>query len=701
MARVSASGKVRIAVDIGGTFTDIVLMKPDGVLSESKVSTTPDDPSRAVIDGVLALLREHGVLRTDVAEVLHGTTVGSNTILQRRGAKTGLITTRGFRDVLEIGRIRMPEMFDLTWTKPAPLVPRRYRVEVDERIAADGSVVTPLSEAGLIAAIEHLVSEGIEAVALCFINSYRNSDHERQAEAVIKARYPALPISASYAVLPEMKEYERTSTTVVNAYLLAAMRDYLDRLESGFRGIGVTAPILVMTSNGGMLSARAAAEKPVMVVASGPAGGVIGGVRLGQTLGQPNVIIFDMGGTTAKAVIVENGRPSMTSEYEFRDGMSASSRFIKAGGYLLKVPAIDLAEVGAGGGSLASVDTGGLLKVGPESAGANPGPACYGLGNTRPTVTDANLVLGFINPHALAGGQLIIERQLSEQAISAHVAQPLGITLEEAAHGIRAVANVAMARAIRAVSVERGLDPRDFTIIAIGGNGGIHAIDVARQLGIRQIIVPVLSGVFSAVGMLASDVAHSRVQTLLVPLAELSVGSLRGVMSDVAAKLTEILTIDGYPASRIALDWEADLRHEGQASELTVHFPAEGDIAASLREEFLAEYLKTYGYRDETPIELVKIRLTARGLREQRLDFGDIQAEVRPAAHSANQRAISFSRGEQPVLVPVMSRSNLSQSPVAGPLVVEEFDATIVVPGNATVHRDGIGNVIIDLGDAA
>jgi N-methylhydantoinase A len=696
-----ASGKVRIAVDIGGTFTDIVLMKPDGVLSEGKVSTTPDDPSRAVIAGVLTLLREHGVPPADVAEILHGTTVGSNTILQRRGAKTGLITTRGFRDVLEIGRIRMPEMFDLAWTKPAPLVPRRYRVEVDERIAADGGVIEPLSEADLIAAVEHLVSEGIEAVALCFINSYRNSVHERQAEAIVKIRYPALPISASYAVLPEMKEYERTSTTVVNAYLLAAMRNYLDRLESGLRGIGVTAPILVMTSNGGMLSARAAAEKPVMVVASGPAGGVIGGVRLGQTLGQPNVIVFDMGGTTAKAVIVENGRPSMTSEYEFRDGMSTSSRFIKAGGYLLKVPAIDLAEVGAGGGSLASVDTGGLLKVGPESAGANPGPACYGLGNTSPTVTDANLVLGFINPHALAGGQLIIERQLSEQAIGEHIARPLGLTLEEAAHGIRAVANVAMARAIRAVSVERGLDPRDFTMIAIGGNGGIHAIDVARQLGIRRIIVPVLSGVFSAVGMLASDVAHSNVQTLLVPLAELSMESLRAVMNDLAGKLTEILARDGYPASRTALDWEADLRHEGQASELTVHFPAEGDIAAALREEFLAEYLKTYGYRDETPIELVKIRLTARGLREQRLDFGDIQAEVRPAAHSASQRAISFSRGEPPVLVPVMSRSGLSPSPVAGPLVVEEFDATIVVPCHATVHRDGIGNVVVDLGDAA
>jgi N-methylhydantoinase A len=683
---------VRIAVDIGGTFTDIVLMKPN---------TTPDDPSRAVIAGILELLRDHGVPPADVAEVLHGTTVGSNTILQRRGAKTGLITTRGFRDVLEIGRIRMPEMFDLTWTKPAPLVPRRYRIEVDERIAADGSIIRPLNEASLVVAIEQLVAAGIEAVALCFINSYRNPVHEQQAEALFGNRYPGLPVSASYAVLPEMKEYERTSTTVVNAYLLAAMQDYLDRLESGLRGSGVTAPILVMTSNGGMLSARSAAEKPVMVVASGPAGGVVGGVRLGQTLNQPNVIIFDMGGTTAKAVIVENGRPSMTSEYEFRDGMSTSSRFIKAGGYLLKVPAIDLAEVGAGGGSLASVDSGGLLKVGPESAGANPGPACYGLGNTSPTVTDANLVLGFINPSALSGGQLRIERRLSEQAIHEHVAGPLGVTLDDAAHGIRAVANVAMARAIRAVSVERGLDPRDFTIIAIGGNGGIHAIDVARQLGIKRIIVPVLSGVFSAVGMLASDVAYTSLQTLLVPLAELSAHSLRAAMSELAGKSTEVLAADGYHASRIALDWEADLRHDGQASELTVQFAEDGDVTTSLREKFLAEYFKTYGYRDESPIELVKIRLTARGQRERRLDFGDIQVEVRPAAPSAKQRSISFNRGEPPVLVSVISRSSLPRIAAAGPLMVEEFDTTIVVPCHATVHRDGIGNVVVELGDAA
>jgi len=698
MGREVGQAGARVAVDIGGTFTDIVLMSPDGVLSESKVSTTPDDPSRAVVDGLLALLRELRIAPGDVVEVLHGTTVGSNTILQRSGAKTGLITTRGFRDVLEIGRVRMPEMFDLTWSKPAPLVPRRYRVEVDERIAADGSVVKPLDEASLARAVEQLVSDGIEAVAICFINSYRNAAHERQAEAFIKSCHPDLPVSASYAVLPEIKEYERTSTTVVNAYLLSAMRDYLDRLEIGLRRIGVLAPIMVMTSNGGMLTARGAAEKPVMVVASGPAGGVIGGVRLGQALDVPNLIVFDMGGTTAKAVIVENGRPSMTSEYEFRDGMSTSSRFIKAGGYMLKVPAIDLAEVGAGGGSLAGVDAGGLLKVGPESAGAKPGPACYGLGNARPTVTDANVLLGFINPLALAGGRLAIDRGLSERAIREHVALPLGISVEDAAHGIRAVANSAMSRAIRAVSVERGLDPRDFTVVAIGGNGGIHALDVARQLGIGRVIVPALSGVFSAVGMLSTDLAHSSVRMLSRALADMTVSELRAVMAELAGELTALLRRDGYAEGRIALDWEADLRHEGQASELTIVFKDAGDSVAALRAGFLAEYLKTYGYRDESPIELVKIRLTARGLRARRLDFGTIQIEAQAAAKSDKQRAIVFERGEQAVRVPVVSRADLAPTPAPGPLVIEEFDATIVVPAAAAVHRDRIGNVVIDLG---
>src|SRR6201996_369358 len=552
---MGSDNRFRVAVDIGGTFTDIALLADSGLIHQSKLSSTPADPSIAVIEGVAQLLAELSIDPAAVAEVLHGTTVGSNTILQRKGARTGLITTRGFRDVLEIGRIRMPDMFDLTWDKPAPLVPRRHRLEVTERMAADGSVVEPLSEAGVIAAGEALVAEGIEAAAVIFINSYRNPAHELEAAAILRARFPKLLVTTSCAVLPEMKEYERTSTTVVNAYLLATMRAYLQRLQEGLREIGVKAPILVMTSNGGMLAADVTCEKPVMVVASGPAGGVIGAARLGVARGDRDVIVFDMGGTPAKAVIIEDGRPTMTSEYEFRDGISTSSRFIKAGGYMLKVPAIDIAEVGAGGGSLAGIDKGGLLIVGPESAGAVPGPACYGLGNDRPTVTDANVVLGFINASSLAGGKLSIDRSLSEVAILSHIGNPLGLPLQDAAHGIRAVANAAMARAVRAVTVERGRDPRDLTLMAFGGNGGVHAPDLARQLGIPRVVVPPMSGVFSAVGMLASDIEHTAITTLGRRIDMMTVDDLRAIKRELQTQVAAQLAGDGYHAERTAFLW--------------------------------------------------------------------------------------------------------------------------------------------------
>jgi len=686
---------IRVAIDIGGTFTDIVVMSGDGTLHESKVSTTPDDPSRAVVVGLSALLAELGLAPASVVEVLHGTTVGSNTLVQRSGARTGLITTRGFRDVLEIGRIRMPDMFDLTWDKPKPLVPRRHRLEVVERTAADGSIVEPLGEASVLAAGEQLVAAGIEAVAICLINSYRNPVHEQRIEALLRERFPALLVTASYQVLPERKEYERTSTTVVNAYLLSAMRSYLRNLDAGLRKAGVVAPIRVMTSNGGMLAAQTASDKPVFVVASGPAGGVIGGARLGMARGDPDLIVFDMGGTTAKAVIIEDGRPSMTSEYEFRDGLSTSSRFIKAGGYMLKVPAIDIAEVGAGGGSLAGIDKGGLLKVGPESAGAVPGPACYGLGNDRPTVTDANVVLGLINPRALAGGRLAIDRAFSERAILTHVANPLGLSLQDAAHGIRAVANAAMSRAIRAVTIERGRDPRDLTLIATGGNGGIHALDLARDLGIRRVVVPPLAGVFSAVGMLACDVEHVALDTVMCPMQALTARELRRIKGRLADEVVRQLAGDGFTGAHVALAWEADLRHEGQATELTIHY--DGDDPDELIARFTAEYIKTYGYKDESPVELVKLRVVGRGLRERRLDFRQLVVESRAGAPAARSRAVHFARGSPPVDTEVVARSAILAVPRRGPLVIEEFDATTVVSPDAYVHRDTMGNIVLDL----
>ena len=402
-----------------------------------------------------------------------------------------------------------------------------------------------------------------------------------------------------------------------------------------------------------------------------------------------------MGGTTAKAVIVEDGRPTMTSEYEFRDGISTSSRFIKAGGYMLKVPAIDIAEVGAGGGSIAGIDKGGLLVVGPQSAGAIPGPACYGLGNDRPTVTDANVVLGFINPNSLAGGRLAIDKALSEKAIAEHLATPLGLDVADAAHGIRAVANANMARAVRAVTVERGRDPRDLTLMAFGGNGGVHAFDLARQLGIPRVVVPPLSGVFCSVGMLASDVEHIALATVVCRLDRLDAVELARLRQGVAVDVDARLAVDGYRPDRRVVVFEADLRHEGQASELTV--PLDGDDLEQLRERFAAEYFKTYGYLDTTPVELMKLRAIGRGLRDNRLDFADMKIAPRAGSSGATSRAVSFARGEPAVSVPIVGRDALGGVARPGPLIVEEFDATVVVPPDATVYCDSIGCIVVEI----
>jgi N-methylhydantoinase A len=689
----------RVGVDIGGTFTDIVLRLPDGTLRVSKVSSTPDDPGLAVVRGLEALLRAAGVAPATVVEVVHGTTVASNTILQKKGARVGLLTTRGFRDVLEIGRVRTPDLFDLTWEKPEPLVERRRRLEVDERVAADGAVVRPLDRAGLLAAAERLVADGSDVIAVSLINSYVNPAHERLAERLLAERFPALEVTTSSRVLPEIKEYERTSTTVVNAYLLPVMRRYLANLAAGLRAIGVEAPLLVVVSNGGVVGAAAAGERPVFAVGSGPAAGVAGAARLGAIADIPNLIAFDMGGTTAKASLVEEGRVSLTTEYEFREGLSTSSRFIKAGGYMLKVPAIDIAEVGAGAGSLAWIDDGGLLRVGPESAGAHPGPACYAQGGTRPTVTDANVVLGFLHPAHLAGGELRIEAERARAAIRERVAAPLGLSVEEAAHGIREVANANMARAIRSVTIERGRDPRDFTLVAFGGSGPVHAADVARALDIGSVLVPVSPGVFTAVGMLASDVEHHFVRAAGGPLDEAAVARGNAGLDEMTGEALATLAEEGYPRDQVRLDAHADLRYVGQASELVIPVPGGRLDAAglpALREAFAREYATTYGHATDEPLELVNVRLVATGRRPERLDFRTIRVAAGPPP-AATTRPVAFARGTPPVATPVLPREAVPAAGRPGPLVIESYDSTVVVPPGATVRRDALDNLRLTL----
>jgi N-methylhydantoinase A len=689
---------VRLGVDIGGTFTDIVLAGPDGTVLVSKVASTPDDPGRAVVAGVAALLRAASIEPADVVEVVHGTTVASNTILQKHGARTGLLTTRGFRDVLEIARIRTPDLFDLAWEKPVPLVERRWRMEVDERMGAGGHVVRALDTASVHAAMERLVAEGVTSVAVCFVNSYVNPAHEAAAERLLREHYPALDVTASYRVLPEIKEYERTSTTVVNAYLLPVMRRYLAGLAEGLRGIGVAAPLLVVASNGGVMGAAAAGERPAFCVGSGPAAGVVGAARLGAVSGAPDLIAFDMGGTTAKASLVEAGRVSLTTEYEFREGISTSSRFIKAGGYMLKVPAVDVAEVGSGAGSVAWIDGGGLLRVGPESAGAAPGPACYALGGVRATVTDANVVLGFLNPTYLAGGELRLDARRAHDAIAHDVAAPLGLGVLEAAHGIREVANASMARAIRAVTIERGRDPRDYTLVAFGGSGPVHAVDVARALEIRRVLVPISPGVFTAVGMLASDLAHHLVRAHPGPLATLDRRAASAAIAEMAREARAMLASEGYPGDAVALAFAADLRYEGQGSELTVPMPGEAldeAAVAALTDGFRREYAATYGYATDEPLELVNIRLVATGVRANRLDFRSLRVTAPPA--TPGRRPVVFERGAAPVDTPVHPREAIGT--LEGPAIVEAYDSTIVLPPGSLAAVDGGGNLVITVRD--
>lgn len=691
---------IHIGCDIGGTFTDIVAQQADGTIHIRKVPSTPDDPGQAVVKGLAAMLSEINANFSNLCEIVHGTTVGSNTILQKAGARTGLITTKGFRDVLEIGRIRTPTMFDLSWEKPEPLVPRRHRLEVGERMGADGFPVVDLPEDEVLSAARGLVDEGIESVAVCYINSCINPLHERRTVEILEKNFPDLLITASCDVLPEMKEYERTSTTVVNAYLLSAMRRYLANLTKNLAEAGMTAPLLVVASSGGMMRVKTASDIPVFAVGSGPAGGVMGAARLGQANGNADAIAFDMGGTTAKASIVKDGAPMLTSEYEFRDGISSPSRFIKGGGYMLKVPAIDIAEVGAGGGSIAWIDEGGLLQVGPLSAGADPGPACYGLGNEKPTVTDANVVLGYLNPLGLAGGSLSIDRKLSERAIMNYVGAPLGLDLVQAAAGIRKLANVAMARAIRSVTVERGRDPRDMALMAFGGSGPTHAVEVAELLGIRQVIVPAMSGVFCSVGMLASDVEHNFVRNLVRELVSLDMSSFKEAVERLKDDGLGRLSDDGFSEDRIELSFGADIRYVGQSSELTVpmdpnHILIEGFSA--LEKAFHDTYNYTYGYTNDESVEIVNIRLSARGKRVNRLGFQGIDRQLIAPDITDAERSVWFDAIGSYVPTPTRARTVVTEGPVTGPAILEAYDTTIVLPPEVTAVSDGCGSVMIEI----
>lgn len=690
---------LRVGVDIGGTFTDFVFQRPDGLLDRRKRPSTPADYSQAIVEGVAEYCAEAKLAPAQVVEVVHATTVATNAILERKGARTGLVTTEGFRDVLELRRIRIPLAYDLSWQKPAPLVRRALRLAVRERLDAGGKVLQPLDLEGLDRAIDELAAAKIEAVAVCFLHAYRNPQHERVAGERLRRRLPAAHVSLSCDVLPEMLEFERTSTTVVNAYVAPLIARYLERLRGALGGRGVKAPILVMQSNGGLISASSAAERPVTIIESGPAAGVVAALRVARECGYPNMITLDMGGTTTKASIIERGEILRGSEYEVGASVSVSSRLMRGNGYLLRIPVIDISEVGAGGGSIAALDAGGSLRVGPHSAGAVPGPACYGQGNERPTVTDANLLLGYISSTSLAGGALLIDAGLAQTAVRRHVAEPANLSLLEAAHGIHMVANSNMVRAIKSVSVERGRDPAEFVMMAFGGAGPIHAAGVARTLGIRQVLIPRAPGVFSALGLLHAQVEHHAARTVLTATAG------AGAMAPVEAALDEMRTDllarlreEGYDPARAEISRFADLRYRGQSSELTVPMPDGPLTEASLRaleERFEQEFERTYAHRGDTKaFELVTVRLVMRVPRA--VEHGADWTPEPQAQHA--RRKVYFGPEHGQLETEVLPRGALASAARRGPLLIQEYDTTIVVPPDCEARVDPLGNVVIAIG---
>ena len=678
-----------------------MLLAPDGSYWTKKVSSTPEDYAAGIIDGVSQVLDDRGLDGSAISEIIHGTTVASNTILEGKGARTALITTSGFRDVLELRRLRVPQLYSVFYEPPTPLVERRLRLEVGERVDSGGAVITPLSEEDVEAALDRIEREGAESVAVCFLHSYRNGAHERRVGEAVRERLPDIYVSLSVDVLPEIREYERTSTTVVNSYLGPIVKTYLDSLAEQLGASDISAPVHIMQSNGGIMSARQAAETPVKIVESGPAAGVVGGDEIGRRVGLPNLITFDMGGTTAKASLIEDGQRSWTTEHEIGAGISLSSRLVKGGGHAIKVPVMDLAEVGAGGGSIVWIDRGGALRVGPRSAGAMPGPACYDTGGTEPTVTDANVVMGYVNPRRLAGGAVELKPELSTRVLEERVAGPLGMQTLEAAHGVHTVANVTMIRAIRAVSTYRGRDPRDFSMLAFGGSGPIHAVAMARSLGVSTVVVPPASGVFSAVGLLQARAENHFVLTFFGRLSQVDPGALDDAYRTMKSQAEASLAEEGYGAADLVWRRSADLRYVGQAYELTVQAP-DGRLGASgaglLEERFHDEHERTYGHKaPDEAVEIVNLRLTARAASSQSLP-------VTPMAgtdgHERTSRDVYFGPELGSLRTPIVSRSDLTADRVDGPMVVEEYDVTTVVPPGSSARLDEWSNIVIDVGQS-
>ncbi len=672
---------VRVAIDIGGTFTDLVAIDGAGMIHATKALTTPENHVLGIKDGLDKL----GLNLAEVELLVHGSTIAINTVIERKGARTGLITTEGFRDVYEVGRGNRPDAYNIHFHRPQPLVPRDLCLEVRERINARGQVLAPLDKASLAAAVRALEAEEVQSVAVCLFHSYANPAHEQQIGDVLADIRPEWYVSLSHQVVREIREYERTSTTVLNAYIAPVVSRYLAVLEDLLKESGCHGQLLIMQSNGGAMSVGTARTMPVAMMESGPVSGVMGAAVIGQKLGYPNVISFDMGGTTAKASLVRNGEMEVTTMY-YIGGYAT--------GHPMMLPVVDIVEVGAGGGSIAWIDAAGALKVGPQSAGAKPGPACFGCGGVEPTVTDANVALGRIDSDDFLGGELQIDRGKALAAL-AKVAEPLGMSVLGLALGIVTIADASMSLAVRAVSVERGRDPRDFALVVSGGGGPLHGLSIARDLSIPVVIVPQRSSVFSAEGLLSAMLRHDYVQTALGDLEQVDLGDLNARLDNMVAQALHTLEAEGAASDAMSFTRLLDLRYVGQEHTLSV--PVEGqlnrEILHALREKFDALHEERYGHSaPEEPVQIVNLRLRAEAaLGEQ----GDLSAPVTTGSVEAARigtRPVVLERGGAAVECPIFDRSRLPVgSEIRGPAVIQEYgSATLLYAGDlATVSSEG------------
>jgi N-methylhydantoinase A len=695
------SGPARIGVDIGGTFTDLVWVdEATGAVQVGKLLTTPKDPAQAVEEGVVTLLHEAGSAPADVHALIHGTTLATNALIERKGARTGLLTTEGFRDAVEIGREGRYDMYDLFIDPPSPLVPRHLRREVPERLLADGSVLRPLDEAGARGAVQALLAAGVEAIAVSLLHAYRNPAHEGAVAALIARMAPGLPVSCSSEVVPEIREFERTSTTLANVYVMPLMARYLDDLERKLHEVGIPGSFYIMLSSGGIATPETAKRVPIRLVESGPAAGALAAARAAREIGQDRMLSFDMGGTTAKACVIDRGEPLVAREFE----VARADRFKKGSGLPIRVPVIELIEIGAGGGSIARIDRLGLLKVGPDSAGADPGPACYARGGTEPTVTDADLLLGYLDPDFFLGGRMRLDVDAAGRAVEERVARPMGLSLTEAAWGIHRVVNENMAAAARIHGIERGKDLRAYPLFAFGGAGPVHAWQVGRILKVPRVLVPFGAGAISAYGLLAAPLAFDFVRTAPQRLETARWEEVNRLFDEMEAEGRAILRRAAVADTEVTVRRRAEMRYVGQGHEVEVEVPlgrlgpsSLDTVTATFEERYRALYSRTpLG----VPIEALNWRVVVSGpAPEISVARGTTSKSAPEPSASPLKRARRAYLPEirDYVETPVYDRYRLpAAAALDGPAIIEERESTTVIGPGARIRVDQALTIIAE-----